>query len=497
MTMRLLQTAAVLAATVLAGAVSAETMMRHYGGVLGTSMDLSVVGVSRSEADAAFAAALEETSRLEALLSDYQPDSEVSRLNQARVLETMSPELRELISQCRHWESATGGQFSCKLGQIRSAWRDAERQDAPPARRELRALARTLRATELPVPVDGTYALPEGVSLDLGGIAKGYIIDKAMAAMRSVVPNAVGIKVDIGGDGLYVGTSEGNVPWRVGLSATPADVAARDGTVELSNQALAASGHSGRTFKVRRRDYSQILSTRDGWPVAHGTSGFAIADTALAADVAATVAASVSGSDALEWAAGQERIELLLVLQGGQQLVSDGWRALERASESGSIPVMTVDFQIPRVESGKYRRPYVALWITDSERKPVRNLLILGDSQRWAQENRRWWRAVGRENRELLDGYARATRRPGSYSVSWDGRDDRGKPVAGSQFRLHLEAAREHGGHTYQTFDIDLSAPVEARVTAEGELGDIAIRWQRVADTNRNDGAVRAASTAR
>ncbi|MEM7805506.1 MAG: DUF2271 domain-containing protein [Pseudomonadota bacterium] len=487
----------VLAATGLAGPVSAETMTRHFDGVLGTSMDVSIVGVSRSEADIAFAAALKETSRLEALLSDYQPESEVSRLNRERALQTMSPELRELIGHCRHWESATGGQFSCKLGQIRSAWRDAERQDAPPARRELRALARTLRTTELPVPEDSAYVLPEGVSLDLGGIAKGYIIDKAMAAVRSVVPEAIGIKLDIGGDGLYVGVSGEQAPWRVGLSAAPVDFDAPDGTVELRNQALAASGHSGRTFQIRRRNYSQILATRDGWPVAHGTSSFAIADTALAADVSATVAASVSGSDALEWAAGQNRVELLLVLQGGQQLVSDGWRAFERDSDSASMPVMIVEFQIPRVDSGKYRRPYVALWITDSERTPVRNLMILGESQRWAQENRRWWRAVGRENRELLDGYARATRRPGSYSVSWDGRDDRGKPVEGSQFRLHLEAAREHGGHTYQTFDIDLSAPADTRVTAEGELGDIAIRWQPVADTNRNDGTVRTASKPR
>ncbi|MEM6818598.1 MAG: DUF2271 domain-containing protein [Pseudomonadota bacterium] len=484
--------------TVLLGSLSghtlADTMTRHYDGVLGTSMDLSVAGVPPARADAAFDAALSEVSRLEALLSDYQPDSEVSKLNRERVTGELSPELAELISHCHHWESETDGRFSCKLGQIRAAWYEAVNADVPPDRRALRAQARALRATELPAPSTGQYELPDGMSLDLGGIAKGYIIDKVLAAMQLAAPDASGFKVDIGGDGRYLGLTENGALWRVGLSATPEDFEAADGAVELSDHALAASGHSGRTYLVRRREYSQILSSRDGWPVTHDTSAFAIADTALAADVAATVAASLSASDALQWAERQSTIELLVVLAGGEQLASAGWRDHELAGDQAQPPVMTVEFQIPRVEGGKYRRPYVALWITDAERKPIRNLLILGDSHRWAQENRRWWRAVGRDNRDLLDGYARSTRRPGSYTVRWDGRDDRGQLVSGNEFRLHLEAAREHGGHTYQTFDIDLSHPVDARLSGEGEFGDIAINWAQVADSKARKTAIRSAA---
>lgn len=465
--------------TTFPSSAAAEVVSRHYDGVLGTSMDLSIVGVDSAVADVAFSTALSEVSRLEALLSEYRPDSEVSRLNRERRLSNPSTELRELIEHCRHWEAETQGVFSCKLGQIRTAWRDAEASGELPDRRMLRATARQLRSTELPAANTEVYALPENVDLDLGGIAKGYIIDHVLAAMRAAAPESQGIKVDIGGDARYAGGMADGKPWLIGLSNADSDEAAPNGVVAIRDLSLAASGHQSRTYAVGRREYSQILATRDGWPSAHENTSYVLTVSALAADVAATVTASRSTSDALDWISGQADIDVLLVLPDGRQAASENWRAHEVLDDDSPLPVMTVDFDIPVVEEGRYRRPYVAVWISNSDREPIRNLLLLGESRRWAQENRRWWRAVGRDNRELLDGYARSTRRPGSYSVSWDGRDDQGRPVHGEQFWVHMEAAREHGGHTYTNFKVDFSSPASETLAADGEFGDISIQWRR------------------
>ncbi|MEM8984830.1 MAG: DUF2271 domain-containing protein, partial [Pseudomonadota bacterium] len=267
-----------------------------------------------------------------------------------------------------------------------------------------------------------------------------------------------------------------------------------NGVVAVQNAAVAASGHDARGMTIRRRQFSHILAARDAWPTQHQVASYVTAPTAVAADVVATLAASLAPADSLKWVGAQADIDALLVLPSGRQIASTGWRQNEVLADAGPLPLLSVTYEIPKVKAGKYRRPYVALWITNAERQPIRHLLLLGDSQRWAQENRRWWRAAGRDDRSLLDGYARSTRRPGTYTVRWDGRDDRGQPAVGDQFRLHFEAAREHGGHTYQTIDIDFSTPASETLTASGEFGDISVRWHRDDDSNVKSAAVQNAS---
>ncbi|MEM8984102.1 MAG: FAD:protein FMN transferase, partial [Pseudomonadota bacterium] len=331
----------------LALPVLADSHTRHVDNVLGTSMDLSIVGVRTSKADKAFAAATAEAARLEALLSDYQPDSEVSRLNRERTLPSLSPELSELIGHCRRWETSTSGAFSCKLGKARAVWRQAVIDDAIPDRRTLRAMARQLRSIELPEPTGGAYTLPDTVELDVNGLAKGYVIDKVLAAMRGVAPAAIGIKVDIGGDGLYSGLGPDNEPWRVGLTNADTDSEAPNGVVAVQNAAVAASGHDARGMTIRRRQFSHILAARDAWPTQHQVASYVTAPTAVAADVVATLAASLAPADSLEWVGAQADIEALLVLPSGRQIASTGWRQNEVLADAGPLPLLSVTYEIP------------------------------------------------------------------------------------------------------------------------------------------------------
>ncbi|MEM7279027.1 MAG: DUF2271 domain-containing protein [Pseudomonadota bacterium] len=474
----------------LAGSAYAEehVQSRHYDGVLGTSMDLSIVGVPAQKAEAAFSAASSEVYRLERLLSGYDPNSELSRLNRERKLAAVSPDLQFLIEQCRAWEKRTTGIFSCKLGKLRNQWAAAQASQVVPQRKTLRAEARIVAMTELPSSDGGAYQIPGPIDLDLGGIAKGYVIDKALLAIQTIVPEARGIKVDIGGDGRYLGRPNEDRGWRIGFASQARDNAP-DNVIEIENSAVAASNHTTRTYDIGRRSYGQILATRDGWPVASGASTYVVAPSALEADVVATTLASTTASNAIDWLEAQSGLETLLVLGGGRQLASPGWRELELATrQSPAMPVMNLTFEIPDLEAGKYRRPYVAVWITNESRAPIRNLLLLGERERWAQENPRWWRSVGRSDATLLDGYARATRRPGIYTVEWDGRDDTGRVASGKDFRLHIEAAREHGGHTYRTVDLDLTDLAATALSADGELGKLSIQWRLPSDKAGRNG---------
>src|SRR5262249_28340818 len=121
---------------------------------------------------------------------------------------------------------------------------------------------------------------------------------------------------------------------------------------------------------------------------------------------------------------------------------------------------LVVHFEInnPEVSGGRYRRPYVAIWVEDKGGASVRTLALwvsMGGAGpfQWLPDLKRWYTSdferKRRDKKELLFTIAGPTRPPGKYRVIWDGKDDHGKPLPGGEYTISLEAAREHG--TYQS----------------------------------------------
>jgi hypothetical protein len=98
------------------------------------------------------------------------------------------------------------------------------------------------------------------------------------------------------------------------------------------------------------------------------------------------------------------------------------------------------------------RRPYVAVWIEDKNRYPVRTLALWGRKPRWIPELRAWQHddamRNAAEHHDLASSISSATRPPGKYTLKWDGKDNAGKLVPAGTYTVNIEAAREHG--TYQ-----------------------------------------------
>jgi hypothetical protein len=76
---------------------------------------------------------------------------------------------------------------------------------------------------------------------------------------------------------------------------------------------------------------------------------------------------------------------------------------------------LEVGFQLPVIETTMYARPYVAVWIEDADRKPVRTVQLWVGKDEWLKDLRSWWRKVGRYDRELIDAVTSATRPAGEY----------------------------------------------------------------------------------
>src|SRR5690606_7183954 len=115
-------------------------------GVLGTSFEMTLAGVDGATEGAATKAALAEIERLEAILSTWREDSELSRLNAGSQLPSASKELREVLQLCEQWRRQTEAAFSCRIGSLIEQWRklegSAELPDRPNLRRDARALNR-------------------------------------------------------------------------------------------------------------------------------------------------------------------------------------------------------------------------------------------------------------------------------------------------------------------------------------------------------------------
>lgn len=263
-----------------------------------------------------FALAREEIDRLSGVLTHYGSRSEVARINgtAAGNWVELSPVLADALGQSMALARQTGGIFDPALGALSHLWGfpDAVR---PPAAADIdSALARS-GFGRLQLDTGRVRFNAEGVQLDLGAGAKGYIVDQTVARLRAAGVSA-GV-VEAGGDLRYWGTKPDGRPWRFGVQhPRQPDVIVAVNDVGLP--ALATSGDYEQSFEFEGLRYHHLLDPNTGMPARRAVSATVWAPTAFAADALATAAFVAGPEQALLWAAADDNMEVLLYY------VSDG-----------------------------------------------------------------------------------------------------------------------------------------------------------------------------
>ncbi len=451
---------------------------QHFDGVLGTSLDISIFGVDSARMEAAAAASVSEIARLEQILSTWIEDSELMQLNRSRSTTEASPELLEVVQLCEDWFRRTAGIFSCRLGQIMNLWDAAERNQAMPKVSDMLPTARAANSAAIVINArERLIELGDSINLEPSGLAKGYIIDRAMAVLRAELPDAVAIKLDIGGDAIYWGSPPDRNGWLVNVAdpVTVADNAGFISSLDLNGRAIATSGHTSRTRKIGERAFSHIFDSKRGWPVQGGVYAAVLAPDAVTADAVATTLAAQSLEPALAWLDTQENIEALLISPDGASRASENWRtylSTESLKFADAKVNLTLDYKIPNLNERGYERPYVAIWISDKDGRAIKNLLLLGTDQRWASSNSRWWNSATTR----IDNVSRPTRPPGEYQLVWDGKDEQGFVLPPGEYVLNMEASRQNGDHTYKRIRFPLADGIQTfEQQGEKELGDFKV----------------------
>jgi thiamine biosynthesis lipoprotein len=260
--------------------------------------------------------------RVDSLMSTWRDDSVLSALNgaDAGAWVEVGSELGKVLAEAKTVADFSGGAFDPTVLPLVRLWGFRGGDPALPDSLAL-AATRTLvnhRLLELDASKTQARLLAPGMEVDLGGIAKGYALDRAAVAMRAA--GAKGGLIDLGGNILVFGAGPGH---RVGI-VDPDHEDLLLAAVPLVEAAAATSGQYERFLTIEGRKYGHILDPRTGWPAEGGISVTVISDRAILADALATAAVVLGmekGRELLEKTPGVEGI--LAARQGdGFQLVT-------------------------------------------------------------------------------------------------------------------------------------------------------------------------------
>jgi len=262
----------------------------------------------------------ETLARIDALMSTYKPESELSRFNRAAEGDTfaVSAETLEVFRVAREVSEATGGAFDVTVAPLVDLWGfgAAPRAPAPPGARELAgARARVgYRLVEVDAPRRALRKLAPGVCCDLSAIAKGYAVDRVVDAL--VAAGRDSFLVEVGGDLRARGRRADGAPWSVAIERPDERARSLFRVVALVDRALATSGDYRNFYEQDGKRYSHLIDPRSGRPIAHRVASVSVAHlSATYADAWATGLAVLGPDEGLA-RAESEGLAAFFILHG-------------------------------------------------------------------------------------------------------------------------------------------------------------------------------------
>jgi FAD:protein FMN transferase len=266
---------------------------------MGVEFEIVVYATDSQAADKAFAAGYERIAQLDRILSDYDAESELSRLSASTPSKepiAVSDDLWAVLSHAQSVSKRSDGAFDVSIGPLTKLWRRARRQKEPPTSEQIARARESVGYQNIRLDADRqavTLTRP-AMRLDLGGIAKGFAAEEALAAIGKLgICRAL---VRASGDIAVGEPPPGETGWRIGIAPLDAEQAPTR-FVSLANRAISTSGDSRQHLMVNGKRYSHIIDPQTGWGVEGRSSVTVIARRGIEADSVAS-AVSVLGPQA-------------------------------------------------------------------------------------------------------------------------------------------------------------------------------------------------------
>jgi thiamine biosynthesis lipoprotein len=298
---------------------------------MGTLARIVVYAPQRDTAAVAFRAAFRRIETLNAIFSDYLPDSELNRLCQQAGSGPVqvSYHLFRILSQAQALAKESEGAFDVTAGPVIRLWRRARRQrEVPTPERLAHALEHTGYQHLKLATRESTAELGKaGMLLDLGGIAKGYAVDEALKSLKECgIQSAL---VALGGDIVVSDPPPGKEGWTIEIAMNEFPALAKPKPLRLRHAAVSTSGDAEQHVEIGGIRYSHIIDPRTGKALTGRSSVTVTALSATESDGLAT-AISVLGPDRglelVESTPGAAALMIQETEQGVKMFKSRNWR---------------------------------------------------------------------------------------------------------------------------------------------------------------------------
>ena len=295
---------------------------------MGSALRLAAWTTSEREAEIAFEHVFREFDRLESLLSIWKDESDVVRMNRNAGVAPVpvSQDTINVLREAAQASALTRGKFDITFGALSDIWRfDHDQDNVVPDRQLIEA--RLTRIDYRAVQVDGTahtaFITRPNMRVHLGGIGKGYAIDRAIALLRD--RGFTDFLIQSGGD-LYAAGTNGGQPWKLGI-ADPRGAHEPFATLQISDGTLSTSGDYERFFMKDGRRYHHLIDPDFGEPASGCRSVTIVTNRAVMADVLSTGVFILGPEEGMALVEKLPNVEAVIVTSDNEVLISSGLRS--------------------------------------------------------------------------------------------------------------------------------------------------------------------------
>jgi thiamine biosynthesis lipoprotein len=253
------------------------------------------------------------------MFSRYRRETFISRLNRDGIVRGVPPEVVHVVQSALEYSALTGGAFDVTVAPLLDLYRSSfDRTGAPPPESELDKAFSLVGYRHVLVD-DGAISFGKrGMSVTLDGIAKGYIVDRAVRVLEEL--GAKRVLIDAGGDMGTVGERSPGEGWRLAIQH-PRNQKSYLGTLQLHGESVATSGDYLQYFTEDKRLH-HILDPRTGRSPAYTSAVTVVTPTAMEADALSTAVFVLGPRDGLRLLNQLQNVEGVIVTKRQEVLRS-------------------------------------------------------------------------------------------------------------------------------------------------------------------------------
>lgn len=294
--------------------------------MMGTFVSVTAWGEDKEAVTSAIDQAFLAMEEVDYMMSNYKSTSELSRMNREAANEVkVSEELYGVIKSAASYSMKTGGAFDVTVGPLMTVWNAAKEEDKAPSDEAVAQALMSVGYEKLKLE-DASSSVKfnaPGMSIDLGGIAKGYALDKAIDKLKELgVKNAM---VNAGGDVRSTGVRPDGKDWRVAVR-DPENPGGKTVVLTAPEKAIATSGDYEKFIEVGGAKYSHLMNPKTGKSV-DCVSATVIAPLGIDADALATSVCVLGPDKGLALIDKGDDVEAMIIMNDGTVKTSKGFAA--------------------------------------------------------------------------------------------------------------------------------------------------------------------------